>query len=451
MRTLVQVSRKASASIKKNLSSSATSGKAKVPPRRKVSPEERAAIRAARKQQSAQALEQTQASGGTANASSSTVGTASTTTTAASRPSTSKPMDPRVFYSLVLGVPTAVLAWGIADEDSPPAKFAEMIGLTGQIESVAIGFKKPANEKLLPDWGMMPNVPQNMEPPHTLVLDLENTLVNSTWDRKHGWRFAKRPGVDKFLSEMAQYYEIVLYSPSVDGVADPVVTLLDPKGCIMHRLYRESCYYQNGVYMKDLSSLNRNTNKIVLLDDDDKAGALNPDNLIRVKPYDDPKDRDDKTLERITPFLIEIAREGHNNIPLLMRQFKNQDGTAMDADQIADEHERRVQEMRSLKMRSAQRGLGTFSAMGNRDMPAPEMTPVSSRQKAARGVAAPTAKDLVGAAPADANKKGAKGLTGWLQKRQIEQQEEQMRKNEYWTKVMQAKDEERRRKAEQAA
>ncbi len=297
----------------------------------------------------------------------------------------------------------------------------------------------------------MPNVPQNMEPPHTLVLDLENTLVNSTWDRKHGWRFAKRPGVDKFLSEMAQYYEIVLYSPSVDGVADPVVTLLDPKGCIMHRLYRESCYYQNGVYMKDLSSLNRNTNKIILLDDDEKAAALNPDNLIKVKPYDDPKDRDDKTLERITPFLIEIAREGHNNIPMLMRQFKDQDGNAMDADEIADEHERRVQEMRRLKMRSAQRGLGTFSAMGSRDLPAPEMAPVSSRQKAARGAAAPTAKDLVGAAPADAKKKAAKGLTGWLQKREIEQQEEQRRKNEYWTKVMQAKDEERRRKAEQAA
>ncbi len=157
IRTLAQASRSASASIKKNLSSSTTSGKAKVPPRRKVSPEERAAIRAARKQQSAQVLEQAQVSGSAANTASSTSGTAATTTTAASRQSTSKPMDPRLFYSLVLGVPTALLAWGIADEESPPAKFAEMIGLTGQIESVAIGFKKPANEKLLPDWGMVSN------------------------------------------------------------------------------------------------------------------------------------------------------------------------------------------------------------------------------------------------------------------------------------------------------
>ena len=66
----------------------------------------------------------------------------------------------------------------------------------------------------------MPNVPQDIPVPHTLVLDLEKTLVSSTWDRKYGWRHAKRPGVDKFLLDMAQYYEIVLYSPSIDGVAD---------------------------------------------------------------------------------------------------------------------------------------------------------------------------------------------------------------------------------------
>lgn len=58
--------------------------------------------------------------------------------------------------------------------------------------------------------------------------------------------------------DMAQYYEIVLYSPSLDGVADPVVMSLDKHGCIMHRLYRDATYYTNGVHVKDLSRLNRN-------------------------------------------------------------------------------------------------------------------------------------------------------------------------------------------------
>jgi len=74
----------------------------------------------------------------------------------------------------------------------------------------------------------MPNVPHDIPVPHTLVLDLEATLVSSTWDRKYGWRHAKRPGVDRFLMELAQYYEIILYSPSIEGIAGPVV--LDCRG-----------------------------------------------------------------------------------------------------------------------------------------------------------------------------------------------------------------------------
>ena len=93
--------------------------------------------------------------------------------------------------------------------------------------------------------------------PHTLVLDLENTLVSSTWDRKYGWRHAKRPGVDNFLTSLSQYYEIVLFSPSLPGVAEPVVNSLDKNGCIMHRLYREATSFVDGVHVKDLKALNR--------------------------------------------------------------------------------------------------------------------------------------------------------------------------------------------------
>ena len=114
----------------------------------------------------------------------------------------------------------------------------------------------------------MPNVPHDIPPPHTLVLDLENTLVGSTWDRKYGWRHAKRPGVEKFLHDMVQYYEIVLYSPSHEGLAEPVVAALDKDGCIMHRLYREATHFHNGIHVKDLNSLNRNVKRIVVLDDD---------------------------------------------------------------------------------------------------------------------------------------------------------------------------------------
>lgn len=285
----------------------------------------------------------------------------------------------------------------------------------------------------------MPNVPHDIPVPHTLVLDLENTLVNSTWDRKYGWRHAKRPGVDKFLLDMAQYYEIVLYSPSIDAVADPVVTSLDKSGCIMHRLYRDATYYKDGVHMKDLGRLNRNINRMIVLDDDPAECAMNPENLLRIKPYTDANDREDNTLERITPFLIEIAREGYDNIPELLSQYQG-----MDADEIADEQERRIQYYRQAREERTSRGLGGFAKMASRSLEIePELEPSRSNFRPPQQL---TSKDLVGPAPSSMSGSSS-GLMGWLNQRQEEKQEEQMRKFEKWNQVMLKKQKEKEEQA----
>lgn len=286
----------------------------------------------------------------------------------------------------------------------------------------------------------MPNVPHDIPIPHTLVLDLENTLVSSTWDRKHGWRHAKRPGVDKFLREMAQYYEIVLYSPSLDSIADPVVNALDKDGCIMHRLYRDSTHYSNGVHAKDLSRLNRDIKRMIVIDDDPDEVQFNRENWIRVKPYTDPTDRTDNTLERITPFLIEIAREGYSDIPSLLRQYEG-----MDADEIAAEQDRRLEQLRLA--RQQHRGLGSL-ARNAIQLPEPELPPsdtygmVDTPQQL-------TAKDIAGAAPPTVDQQS--GFVGWLNRRAKEKEEQNMRKMEKWQEIMMKKQKEREDAAKAAA
>ena len=54
-----------------------------------------------------------------------------------------------------------------------------------------------------------------------------------------------------------------------------------------------------------------------------KLLPIQPNNLISVKPYDDPEDREDRTLERITPLLVELSREGHSDIPAALRKFQS--------------------------------------------------------------------------------------------------------------------------------
>lgn len=285
----------------------------------------------------------------------------------------------------------------------------------------------------------MPNVPQDIPVPHTLVLDLENTLVSSTWDRKHGWRYAKRPGVDKFLMDMAQYYEIVVYSPSVGDFANEVVNSLDKNGCIMHRLYRESTHYKNGVHIKDLNSLNRNVNRMIVLDDNPDEVKFNPENLIRVKPYSDASDRTDNTLERITPFLIEIARENYSDIPTLLSQY---DG--MDADEIADEQDRRISYFKSAQEDRMSYGIGGFAKLARKNVDmVPELEP--RNPSSSQPTQQLTAKDLVGAAPPSASEKS--GLVGFLNRRQEEKEEQQRRKYEKWNEVMMKKQKEKAEKS----
>eukprot|EP00980_Cylindrotheca_fusiformis_P015464 scaffold4347_cov117-Cylindrotheca_fusiformis.AAC.8 len=389
--------------------------------RRNVSKEERVALRAARRERANKFLQE------------------QTGVDAASSGASKRILASKWSIYAAVGIPSALLAWGISDTNSPPAQFSRMIGLTGVIESLSDEYVKPAHEKLLPDWSQMPNVPHDIPIPHTLVLDLENTLVSSTWDRKYGWRHAKRPGVDKFLMDMAQYYEIVLYSPSLDGIADPVVQTLDKNGCIMHRLYREATHYQDGVHVKDISRLNRNVNRIVVIDDDPEEVKFSPENLIRVKPYTDPMDREDNTLARITPFLIEIARENYNDIPALLRQYEG-----MDADEIADEQEKRVQYFRGAREERMSRGLGGLAKMARKSVDIEPELEVRDTGSVSPQPQQLTAKDLVGAAPPSAN--ADSGIMGFLNRRQQEKEEQQRRKFEKWNEVMLKK---QKQKAEQ--
>ena len=78
-----------------------------------------------------------------------------------------------------------------------------------------------------------------------------------------GWRHVRRPGVDKFLKDMAQYYEIVVCTSNIAGIADPIISGLDKEGAVLHRLFREATKFVNGAHVKDLSALNRNMRKVI--------------------------------------------------------------------------------------------------------------------------------------------------------------------------------------------
>jgi len=105
-------------------------------------------------------------------------------------------------------------------------------------------YREPAFEKLLPDPDPM------FERPYTLCISLEDMLLHSEWTREHGWRVAKRPGVDYFLRYLSQYYELVLFTTVPFQMGDPLVRKLDPFRFIVWPLFREATKYKNGEIVK---------------------------------------------------------------------------------------------------------------------------------------------------------------------------------------------------------
>lgn len=152
---------------------------------------------------------------------------------------------------------------------SPNSMYARV---RSRMSSQAAYYTEPTFQKLLPD------VPEAQRPPFTLVLSLEDLLIHSAWSREHGWRTAKRPGVDYFIKYLSQYYELVLFTSVPVAMADPVIKKLDPFHIIQWPLFREATKYENGEYVKDLNYLNRPLDKVIMIDTKASHVKNNPEN-----------------------------------------------------------------------------------------------------------------------------------------------------------------------------
>jgi len=180
-------------------------------------------------------------------------------------------------------------------------------------------FNKPAFEKLLPD-----PLPAPHQRPYTLLIDLEGFLVHSSWDRATGWRTAKRPGVDYFLAYLSQFYEIVLFTTQPSYTAMGVADKLDPfQAYLPYKLYRESTRYVKGKIVKDLSYLNRDLSKVILIDTNPEHVALQPENAIVVKPWDGRPG--DKGLVDLIPFLESIGIFAPPDVRPILKAYEGKD------------------------------------------------------------------------------------------------------------------------------
>ena len=69
--------------------------------------------------------------------------------------------------------------------------------------------------------------------------------------------------------------------------AEPIMQRLDPVGYIPYRLYRSDTQYVDGKHVRDLSKLNRDLGKVLLITANPDAASLQKDNAVIVSPFAD--------------------------------------------------------------------------------------------------------------------------------------------------------------------
>ncbi|XP_015749290.1 PREDICTED: carboxy-terminal domain RNA polymerase II polypeptide A small phosphatase 1-like [Acropora digitifera] len=83
--------------------------------------------------------------------------------------------------------------------------------------------------------------------------------------------------------------------------ADPVADLLDKYGTFRARLFRESCVFHRGNYVKDLSKLGRDLKHVLIVDNSPASYSFHPENAVPVASWFD--DLSDMELLDLIPFL----------------------------------------------------------------------------------------------------------------------------------------------------
>lgn len=151
------------------------------------------------------------------------------------------------------------------------------------------------------------------------ILDLDETLVyvaKTPLERPCDFMAGpflvyKRPFVDEFLAQVAQWFDVAVWTTSSEAYADAIVRNLFPDHAQLAFIWaRQRCTTATNrdtderFWIKDLKKVKRldyRLERVLVIDDSPEKIQRNYGNLIRISPY--LGDADDDELKLLLPFL----------------------------------------------------------------------------------------------------------------------------------------------------
>ena len=192
---------------------------------------------------------------------------------------------------------------------------------------------------------------------YSLILDLDETLIhlrqkkevvnvkndinininnmsdyNYNIDKeKNKYLLQFRVGLFSFLTLLKPFYEIISFTSASKEYADVIINEIEKKRKFFDfKFYREHCVIYKDTFVKDVSRIGRDIQKIIIIDNNENNFVLNKENGIKISPYygDDEDNgrlssnkRKDNALLELKKILIMIYKDNYDDIREALKDY----------------------------------------------------------------------------------------------------------------------------------
>ena len=192
---------------------------------------------------------------------------------------------------------------------------------------------------------------------YTLILDLDETLIhlrqkkqvvnikndvniniNNTSDYnynsdkdKNKYLLQFRVGLFSFLTLLKPFYEIISFTSASKEYADVIINEIEKKRKFFdYKFYREHCTIYKDTFVKDISKIGRDLEKIIIVDNNENNFVLNKENGIKISAYygDDGDNinniskKNDNALLELKKILIMIYKDNYEDVREALKDYE---------------------------------------------------------------------------------------------------------------------------------
>ena len=157
----------------------------------------------------------------------------------------------------------------------------------------------------------------------TLILNLDDTLINMKYDKLGRGILKLRPNLFFFLNEVNKIFEIIIFTIENKEYVDSIIKIIEKDKKYFDKiLYKEHTTLIEDVFVKDLSKLGRDLSKVIIIDNLPQSFKLQKENGILIKTFDGENKNDNKLKELIP--ILKKATFDKNDVRIELMKMKKE-------------------------------------------------------------------------------------------------------------------------------